>query len=639
MAVFLLFWCGSVINFFVWWLAADHVVSRLAMGVMTLVVGFTMLLPAWLFFTAFRARRPRTDLEYGFGRVAMIVTKAPSEPWPLVQSTIEAMLGQDYDHPYAVWLADEAPSDDTLVWCAANGVMVSSRHGIADYHQPTWPRRTKSKEGNLAFFYDHWGYRDYDIVCQFDADHVPRPNYLRTILRAFADPAVGYAAAPSICSTKAQSSWTARGRLHKEASLHGLLQAGHNQGFAPTCIGSHYAVRTNALKDIGGVGPELAEDFSTSFLLAAHGWKGVFSIDAIAEGDGPMSFSDGMTQELQWSRSLTTVALRYSPGHWKNLTRTEQFRFGFAQVWYPLFAGHLLVSIFLAPLAVVTNQPWVSVTMLDFALRAAIPTLIIVGLMSWFRSHGWLRPTESPVVSWEAALFNLARWPWNLVGIAQAVIGAIRGKEYSFRVTPKTSDGLQPLPPLTVAPYGLLVAGQSAVVLGAGEGSQAFGYVLLTTSTSAIYAAVAVAVVALHIVESAPAKLIDRLRASLAATLVAAVSVGIAGAVVVKTVLLVVGETQLEPATDLIGIDVLLRPPALVYFVAIVWLGVFVARTRFSEEGEDSVEVEVPRLGAPAPAPAPPAPYQGHRRRQVARTTSDGWHRGRRSVSDHRLAH
>ena len=42
-------------------------------------------------------------------------------------------------------------------------------------------------------------------------------------------------------------------------------------GLAPSCIGSHYAVRTHALKTIGGIGPELAEDFSTSFLLTSAG--------------------------------------------------------------------------------------------------------------------------------------------------------------------------------------------------------------------------------------------------------------------------------------------------------------------------------------------------------------------------------
>ena len=203
----------------------------------------------------------------------MIVTKAPSEPWPLVRTTLEAMLQQDFPHAYDVWLADERLTEEVIDWCAAHDVRMSTREGVAEYHNATWPRRTKCKEGNLAFFYDNWGYRDYDVVAQLDADHVPEPDYLRRMVAPFANPRVGYVAAPSICDRNADSSWSARGRLYTEAVLHGSTQSGANAGYAPSCIGSHYAVRTAALKQVGGLGPELAEDFSTTLILSSMGGR------------------------------------------------------------------------------------------------------------------------------------------------------------------------------------------------------------------------------------------------------------------------------------------------------------------------------------------------------------------------------
>ena len=140
-------------------------------------------------------------------------------------------------------------------------------------HNKTWPRRTKCKEGNLAFFYDHYGYDKYDVVVQMDADHVPEPGYLEEMIKPFSDPEVGYVSAPSICDANADESFWARGRLYLESFLHGALQAGF---YAPLCIGSHYAVRTKALKEIGGLGPELAEDHSTSLIFNSNGWRGVF---------------------------------------------------------------------------------------------------------------------------------------------------------------------------------------------------------------------------------------------------------------------------------------------------------------------------------------------------------------------------
>ena len=131
---------------------------------------------------------------------------------------------------------------------------------------------------------------------------MPKPDYLAEMVRPFSDPAVGYVAAPSICDANVENSWSARGGYYREANFHGPIQAGHSGGLAPVCIGSHYAVRTRAVRDIGGIGPELAEDFSTSFLLNSAGWHGVFAIDAEAHGDGPLTFSAMLVQEFQWSR-------------------------------------------------------------------------------------------------------------------------------------------------------------------------------------------------------------------------------------------------------------------------------------------------------------------------------------------------
>ena len=223
---------------------------------------------------------------------------------------------------------------------------VSSRYGVKEYHRPTWPRRTKCKEGNLAYFYDHWGYRDYDVVVQLDADHVPAADYLQSMVRPFVSEQVGYVAAPSICDANARESWAARGRLYKDALLHGATQAGCNEGFAPICHGSHYAVRTAALREIGGIGPELAEDFTTSFLLTAAGWEGAFAIDAEAHGEGPPTFRALLIQEFQWSQSISLVGLRLFFQNIRRFPWKLRIRFGMVLLFYPMLVittvtGHL----------------------------------------------------------------------------------------------------------------------------------------------------------------------------------------------------------------------------------------------------------------------------------------------------------
>ncbi|MDZ4134477.1 MAG: glycosyltransferase, partial [Paracoccaceae bacterium] len=341
-------WGVASVWFWQWWLRPDHIDGVIRFGVVTVLISWIWLLQLYFIYFFMRAVRScAPNPEPGQYRVAMIVTKTPSEPFAIVRRTLAAMLEQDY--PHDTWLADEDPSPETTAWCAEHGVLISSRKGRADYHQPVWPRRTRCKEGNLAYFYDHWGYRDYDIVSQLDADHVPQAGYLREMLRPFADPAIGYVSAPSICASNAGENWAARTRLHTEGAFHGILQAGYSNGFAPMCIGSHYAVRTAALQQVGGLGPELAEDHSTTLLLNAGGWRGVHALDAIAIGDGPATVADMVTQEFQWSRSLVTVLLQYTSSYLPKLPGHLKAQFLFCQSFYLMFAA-TLSAMYLVPI-------------------------------------------------------------------------------------------------------------------------------------------------------------------------------------------------------------------------------------------------------------------------------------------------
>lgn len=314
-------WAASFVWFWSWWLQPEHRAGLVGLIVNSALLLYLTALPAYFFITALRLRRVNPALPIPSVAVAFAVTRAPSEPWATARRTLEAMLDQDFPHPYDVWLCEEKPTPESEQWCREHHVRMSSRLGVTSYHRADWPRRTRCKEGNFAYFYDHWGYDGYEVVAQLDCDHVPAATYLAEMVRPFADPAIGYVAAPSMCDANDGASWAARGRVHREAVWHGAVQLGHTEGLAPMCIGSHYAVRTRALRDIGGLGPELAEDFSTTYLLNSAGWHGAFAIDAEAHGDGPLTFADMVTQEYQWSRSLTTMLLGLLPHHLRRLRR------------------------------------------------------------------------------------------------------------------------------------------------------------------------------------------------------------------------------------------------------------------------------------------------------------------------------
>jgi len=494
-------WAALILNFWIWWLAPDNNIGTIRYLVVTFAIAWVVFRQVYFLSVFPRASVTRHKAEdLGPVRVAMVTTKTPSEPFDLVRRTLEAMLAQDY--PHDTWLADEDPQPETIDWCEKHGVRISTRKGRPDYHRKEWPRRTRCKEGNLAFFYDNYGYENYDFVSQLDADHVPQPGYLQAMLAPFADPAVGYVSAPSICSNNADKSWAARTRLYSESMFHGALQAGYSRGWAPLCIGSHYAVRTTALKQIGGLGPELAEDHSTSLMMNSYGWRGVHAIDAIAHGDGPETFADMLTQEFQWSRSLVSLLLRYTSRYFGTLRPILKFQFLFSQLWYPLFAGFMALTFIVPVWAVVFDMRFADVTYPGFVAHSAPPMLVLIWMAYQVRSDGLFRPRNGKVLSWERTLFDCAQWPWMLWGCLMAVRDRLTGGFVDFRVTPKGTAAKADLPMRVLAPYFLLAAGSSLPVLLIDGVHEAAGFYLLSLINAFFYSILFAIVVVHHLREN-----------------------------------------------------------------------------------------------------------------------------------------
>jgi cellulose synthase (UDP-forming) len=458
-------WLAACAYFWIWWFDPSHVLTVGRYVALTAVLGWALLTPLYFILIFAGARIPivRSKPQLGL-RVAIVVTKTPSEPFSLVQKTLIGALKQT-GCAHDTWLADEDPDAETAAWCKTHGIGLISRKGIPDYNRDVWPRQKICKEGNLTYFYDRVGYDRYDFVAQFDADHVPSPTYLQNALAPFSDPSIGYVSAPSICDSNVSNSWAARGRLYVEASMHGALQSGYNANWAPLCIGSHYTIRTAALRAIGGLGPELAEDHSTTLTFNAHGWRGVHAVNAIAHGEGPYTFADLAIQEFQWARSLVTILLRYTLSILPRLSPRLRFQFLFSELWYPMFSSFMGLMFILPVIALLTGRHFVNVTYVDYAIHILPASIVLLVLAYWWRATGLFRPKNAKIISWEGACFIYLRWPWSLLGSMVAIWDWLRGAHANFRITPKGTVTGAPLPLQIIAPYLLLSAGSAAVAL------------------------------------------------------------------------------------------------------------------------------------------------------------------------------
>jgi cellulose synthase (UDP-forming) len=495
-------WLIATIGFTIWWLQPVHFTEPFRFAFNSLILAWSLIIPGYYFYFLCQMKKPNPELEVPSDwRIAMITTRAPSEPFSKVQKTLLAMKAQGPNHD--TWLADEDPTAEVFRWCAVHGISVSCRKGVAGYHNDTWPRRKRCKEGNLAYFYDTYGYDNYDFVSQLDGDHIPAPGYLKAMMTGFHDPTVGYVSAPSICDTNASKSWVARGRLFLESHIHGTLQAGYNnKGWSSMCIGSHYAVRTAALQESGGLGPELAEDHSTTLLLCAHGWRGVHSIDAIAHGDGPDSFTDGMVQEFQWARSLVMIFLGVTPHYINKMPLRLQFQFLFGQLWYFLFSGALLSSYLLPLLGLVCGVSFAHVSYTEFLIWSALPTASSMFVILWIKRQGLLRPVGAKVFSWEVMLFQLARWPWVLCAICDAAKCTVTKRTLEWKITPKASGDNPAIQLSMLLPYILIIVASAGISVFHAHNAFTTGYLYLTIFNILTYVVLLASVVVCHSCEN-----------------------------------------------------------------------------------------------------------------------------------------
>jgi len=155
--------------------------------------------------------------------------------------------------------------------------------------------------------------------------------------------------------------------------------------------------------------------------------------------------------------------------------------------------------------AAVTGLPWVDANYPEFLLRWAAVSVWLLAITVLLRRRGLLRPRRAPLLSWENWLYVLTRWPWIGRGVLAAVASRVRPRQVGFAVTPKSRDGLEPLPTRLVLPYLVITVGLSTAALVGEASTRAAGYVFLSLVGSLTYAVVSLAVPLLHAREAARA--------------------------------------------------------------------------------------------------------------------------------------
>jgi cellulose synthase/poly-beta-1,6-N-acetylglucosamine synthase-like glycosyltransferase len=369
----------------------------------------------WVF--AFSAKDPEpVDPPIGW-RVAMLTTIVPGkEPLELVERTLRKMLQVAYCGTVDVWILDEG--DDPAVKRMADelGVYHFSRKGKPQYNQPTGPYRARTKAGNHnAWRAEHE--RRYDVVAQMDPDHVPLPCFLERTLGFFRDPDVAFVVAPQVYGNM-YDNWLAHGASVQQYVFSGVVERGGNGLGAPLLIGTNHLYRPRAWQQVGGYQDSIIEDHLTGMRVQAtvnpatgRRWKGVYTPDVLAVGEGPTTWADYFNQQKRWSYGIWEILLSKRDAR-RGLNRRQRLLYGCVQLYYPsvaiaLVLGNLATAMYL--LFGIASVELHSLTWL--ALWSA-------SLGSWFLLWFWLRR------------FNLAEHERTEVGIPGMALALFAGPVY-----------------------------------------------------------------------------------------------------------------------------------------------------------------------------------------------------------------
>ena len=153
-----------------------------------------------------------------------------------------------------------------------------------------------------------------EIIVVFDADFVPKHDFLKRVIPHFRNPKIGMV----------QTRWTHLNREQNQATkAQAILLDGHFlvEHFARSRSGKFFnfngtagAWRREAILDSGGWHHEtLTEDLDLSYRAQLKGWKFIYLDDLVTPAELPADLNAFKTQQHRWAKGSIQVCLKLLP--------------------------------------------------------------------------------------------------------------------------------------------------------------------------------------------------------------------------------------------------------------------------------------------------------------------------------------
>jgi hypothetical protein len=235
----------------------------------------------------------------------------------------------DHDNRVLTWNPDRLPSVDVFLPSAGEDVEIlnntfhhvarlqwpgdlqvhvlddSARAEVAElaaaygfvYHSRPDRGRMK-KAGNLKYGFDN---SHGDLIAVFDADFVPRPEYLFELVPYFEDATVGIVQSPQFFDTHRGMNWLQRAAGATQELFYRLVQPARDASNAAICVGTCAIYRRAGLVRSGGFAQiSHSEDVHTGVNLLKVGLFVRYVPILVSKGLCPDTLSGFLNQQYRW---------------------------------------------------------------------------------------------------------------------------------------------------------------------------------------------------------------------------------------------------------------------------------------------------------------------------------------------------
>ena len=408
----------STIDLSVWWVAipllALEMHNAFGLALYTAALWNVDVTPPW-------RRVERTPY-----RLAVFIPTY-NEPEAVLLPTVAAAVALKPDHE--TWVLDDGQRPQVEALASELGARYLARADNAD-----------AKAGNLNHALQHV---DADIIAVLDADHVPTAGFLTNTLGYFDDDRVAVVQTPqdfynhdSFEHEHAEGD----GAFNEEAIFYRVIAPGKNLWGGAFWCGTGALVRTEALRDVGGVATgSVTEDIHTTIRMQRRGWKTVFHNEVLSRGLAPSDAIQYMLQRNRWALGAMHVLRSENPLWAKGLTFGQRLSFMTTLIGW--FDSWRILGYMLLPFVVIATGA------APIAAPGALygPFFITTFVAQFLALRLLARGRYPPLLS---LVFEVLRMP----AVLPATLALLTGGSATFKVTPKgRAEGGRrrtPVPPL-----------------------------------------------------------------------------------------------------------------------------------------------------------------------------------------------